>query len=244
VSADLIRVRPAPERRAEFAAWAVVQQPKLRMVSHAEFGVPSRLYASMPEALLVGALVDGHLYVPVPDVAVEHDSEGMAALGTMDGREPNEGGLDVKGVSGPQVVLHVDATPAAAARVVERMGRPLATGGVVAPSARLARVGESGSPPERPEQVDEHEPSERPLEPTGTSEPDSTEDAGIVLRSDDVPVVSDAGAAAHDGGGEAASGAAGDEHSCPADGCGRTFKSPRAVSVHQWQAHPAPERED
>lgn len=88
---DLIRIQPAPGRRREFAAWAVTQTPRLRTVSHTEFAVPAPLYTAMPEELLVGALIDGHPYRPVDDDQLppgEHQTEGMAAIGAVDGREP------------------------------------------------------------------------------------------------------------------------------------------------------------
>ncbi|MFF4391445.1 hypothetical protein ACFY0G_32350 [Streptomyces sp. NPDC001552] len=61
-----IIVQPAPKLRRDFAGWAVAQDPKVRTASTSEFAVPAHLYGDVPEELLIGALVDGHQYVPVP----------------------------------------------------------------------------------------------------------------------------------------------------------------------------------
>ncbi|PKA32839.1 hypothetical protein SM8_032240 [Streptomyces sp. SM8] len=58
----LITVQPCPEQRQALARWAVAQVPKVRTVGPSSFGVPPHLYTDMPEALLRGALVDGHPY--------------------------------------------------------------------------------------------------------------------------------------------------------------------------------------
>lgn len=64
---DIIRIRPAVALRRDFAAWAVVQRPKVRTCGPEAFAVPAPLYVQMPEALLLGATVDGQSYVPVAD---------------------------------------------------------------------------------------------------------------------------------------------------------------------------------
>lgn len=64
---DIIRVRPDKPRRREFAAWAVARQPKIRTLSTDTFAVPVSAYVDAPEGILLGALVDDHLYVPVAD---------------------------------------------------------------------------------------------------------------------------------------------------------------------------------
>jgi hypothetical protein len=58
----MIKVRPAPERRAAFARWATAQTPQVETCSHSEFAVPPDLFTHMPEELLIGSLVDGHRY--------------------------------------------------------------------------------------------------------------------------------------------------------------------------------------
>ncbi|CAL9613011.1 hypothetical protein SUDANB1_05666 [Streptomyces sp. enrichment culture] len=58
----MIKVRPAPGLRGEFARWAVAQDPPLNTCSHAEFGVPDDVYVHMPEELLIGSHVNGHPY--------------------------------------------------------------------------------------------------------------------------------------------------------------------------------------
>ncbi|PWI15963.1 hypothetical protein DI272_18685 [Streptomyces sp. Act143] len=70
MSRAFITVRPAPQRRVDFARWAVTQDPKLRTVSPSDFAVPNELFTTMPEQLLIGAVVDGHPYVS-PDEQAE-----------------------------------------------------------------------------------------------------------------------------------------------------------------------------
>jgi hypothetical protein len=61
-----IRVEPSQGRRQAFARWAVQQWPKIATCSPTEFAVPAELFTEAPEELLLGSLVDGHAYVPVP----------------------------------------------------------------------------------------------------------------------------------------------------------------------------------
>lgn len=63
----LVRIRPAPIERRAFAAWAVEQRPKIRTCGPEAFSVPAALYVQMPEALLIGALIEGQPYIPVAD---------------------------------------------------------------------------------------------------------------------------------------------------------------------------------
>lgn len=72
----MIKVKPAPEARRDFARWAVAQVPKIRTVSPVEFGVPDSLFTVVPEDLLYGALVDDQPYVPVMDTVPEGVPEG------------------------------------------------------------------------------------------------------------------------------------------------------------------------
>lgn len=61
-----VRVTPANDMRRAFAEWAVEQRPKVRTISSRSFAVPPRLFTTVPEFMLIGAMVDGHQYVPVP----------------------------------------------------------------------------------------------------------------------------------------------------------------------------------
>ncbi|MFI7467437.1 hypothetical protein [Nonomuraea sp. NPDC049646] len=74
----IIRVRPAPELRRDFAAWAVDQQPKLRTVSEAEFGVPDDLLPDIPGHLLHGALIDGRPLCDPPVLPLLEAEPGQA----------------------------------------------------------------------------------------------------------------------------------------------------------------------
>ncbi|MYR63708.1 hypothetical protein GTY54_48425 [Streptomyces sp. SID625] len=64
---QFIRVQPAPDKRRNFARWATAQDPKVRTVSSQHFAVPHFLFTDMPEPLLIGATVDGHVYVSPDD---------------------------------------------------------------------------------------------------------------------------------------------------------------------------------
>lgn len=79
---ELIRVRPAPEKRHAFAVWAVAQTPKIRTVSTVEFAVPAAVFIAVPEEVLIGALVDGHRYVsPAEDAATGTPPPGAELTG-------------------------------------------------------------------------------------------------------------------------------------------------------------------
>ncbi|MEU7323417.1 hypothetical protein ABZ682_23125 [Streptomyces griseoviridis] len=100
-----ITVRPARELRADFARWAVAQDPKLRTVSPLDFAVPNGSFTGMPEHLLIGALVDGHPYVS-PDEQGEptEPASGPTLLGVD---QP-----EAEGIPGePLAELPADAQP-------------------------------------------------------------------------------------------------------------------------------------
>ncbi|MEU9576303.1 hypothetical protein [Streptomyces chilikensis] len=82
----MIPVRPDRLLRVEFARWAVAQTPKIRTVSTDTFAVPPHLYPEIPEHLLVGAVVEGEVYVPVASVAADTDPD-----------DPDPGPNDVHG---------------------------------------------------------------------------------------------------------------------------------------------------
>lgn len=67
-----VNVQPTSALRKDFATWCVQQNPKVRTASTTQFAVPSRVFTTMPEHLLIGAIIDGHPYVPVsPDAEPE-----------------------------------------------------------------------------------------------------------------------------------------------------------------------------
>ncbi|WP_258308651.1 hypothetical protein [Streptomyces sp. NWU339] len=77
----MIHVRPAVERRRDFARWATGHTPKLRTVSPDTFAVPPRLFTDAPENLLIGAIVDGHRYrSPLEDEANNAPPPGAVHL--------------------------------------------------------------------------------------------------------------------------------------------------------------------
>ncbi|MEU1815145.1 hypothetical protein ABZ543_08100 [Streptomyces roseifaciens] len=78
---DFIHVRPTTARRRDFAVWATAQRPKVRTVSTHTFAVPASLFVQAPEAVLIGALVDGHRYVsPQEDDDQDHEGAGSDSL--------------------------------------------------------------------------------------------------------------------------------------------------------------------
>lgn len=62
-----IRVQPAARLRRDFAVWATSQNPKVGTVAPNTFAVPHSLYGDVPEALLIGALVNGQRYAPAAE---------------------------------------------------------------------------------------------------------------------------------------------------------------------------------
>ncbi|MFE3146570.1 hypothetical protein ACFXJ6_07890 [Streptomyces sp. NPDC059218] len=100
---QLIRIHPTQALRVEFARWAVAQRPKVDTVGIHEFGVPPRLFAGMPEHLLIGSVVDGHRYVsPEEDAAQGRPGPGAGGLVDVDG-----GPLAWVGESVPGTVIPV-----------------------------------------------------------------------------------------------------------------------------------------
>ncbi|MER6632311.1 hypothetical protein ABT301_29525 [Streptomyces sp. NPDC000987] len=77
----MITVQPAAAMRVEFAKWAVRQTPKVRTCAPTAFAVPPRLFTHMPENLLIGSIVDGHLYrSPLEDEALAAAAEWHTAV--------------------------------------------------------------------------------------------------------------------------------------------------------------------
>ncbi|WP_326768670.1 hypothetical protein OG978_32770 [Streptomyces sp. NBC_01591] len=96
---DVIRIQPTRGRRIDFARWAVVQRPKVDTVGVHEFGVPARLFAGMPESILIGSIVDGHRYVsPEEDATLGRPGPGASgpAVPTV---------ATVVGESGPETII-------------------------------------------------------------------------------------------------------------------------------------------
>ncbi|MFE4329624.1 hypothetical protein ACFRQM_09230 [Streptomyces sp. NPDC056831] len=78
---DMLQIQPVQALRREFARWAVAQTPKVRTTSTHHFAVPPHQFVDMPEALLIGALVDGHRYVsPDEDAAAGRPAPGTPRL--------------------------------------------------------------------------------------------------------------------------------------------------------------------
>lgn len=66
-----LEIEPSAEQRQAFAKWGVRQDPKVRTVGISTFAVPYHLLTDIPEAVLVGALIDGHLYRHVEEEPLE-----------------------------------------------------------------------------------------------------------------------------------------------------------------------------
>lgn len=80
----LVLVEPAHGQRRDFARWCLAQDPQIQTASHTGFEVPSDLFVNMPEALLVGARIDGQPYRHV----VEDSSP--VAVPVDDGASPEQ----------------------------------------------------------------------------------------------------------------------------------------------------------
>lgn len=76
----MIRIEPTRALRRDFARWAVTQSPKPRTVSECAFAVHAHLFATAPEEILIGALIDGHRYIS-PD---EDTAQGRPAPGAQE----------------------------------------------------------------------------------------------------------------------------------------------------------------
>ena len=61
----LILVEPADEQRQGFARWCLAQDPPIMTASATGSEVPADLFATIPDELLDGAYVDGHIFRPV-----------------------------------------------------------------------------------------------------------------------------------------------------------------------------------
>ena len=86
-----VLVEPAANQRQRFATWAIAQEPEVSTASHNAFAVPADLFKELPEPLLVGAYVDGHLYRHVTDEGRGTASavdETYAAVQPDDGAKP------------------------------------------------------------------------------------------------------------------------------------------------------------
>ena len=69
----LVLVEPADEQRRAFARWCLAQDPPIMTASASGSEVPADLFATIPDELLDGAYIDGHVFRPV--------IEGKAPLG-------------------------------------------------------------------------------------------------------------------------------------------------------------------
>lgn len=61
----LILVEPADEQRQGFARWCLAQDPPIMTASATGSEVPADLFVDIPDELLNGAYVDGHVFRPV-----------------------------------------------------------------------------------------------------------------------------------------------------------------------------------
>lgn len=90
----VVRVTPANDMRRAFAEWAVEQVPKIRTISSRSFAVPPGQFTHVPEYLLIGAMVDGHPYVPAgpeeePEPVAGAVAPAHACPGVCGGRLPD-----------------------------------------------------------------------------------------------------------------------------------------------------------
>ncbi len=60
-----VLVEPADEHRQGFARWCLAQNPRIMTASTTGSEVPVSLFPSIPDELLQGAYIDGHMFRPV-----------------------------------------------------------------------------------------------------------------------------------------------------------------------------------
>jgi hypothetical protein len=61
----LVLVEPADENRQGFARWCLAQDPPIMTASASGSEVPADLFTTIPDELLDGAYIDGHVFRPV-----------------------------------------------------------------------------------------------------------------------------------------------------------------------------------
>jgi hypothetical protein len=61
----LVLVEPADEHRQAFARWCLAQDPPIMTASSTGSQVPADLFTTVPDELLDGAYIDGHVFRPV-----------------------------------------------------------------------------------------------------------------------------------------------------------------------------------
>ncbi len=71
----MILVEPADENRQAFARWCLAQDPPLMTASASGTEVPADLFVDLPDAILNGAHVDGHVFRNVVE-GVEPEGDG------------------------------------------------------------------------------------------------------------------------------------------------------------------------
>lgn len=70
-----VLVEPADEHRQAFARWCLEQTPPIMTASASGSEVPADLFTKIPDALLDGAHIDGHIFRPVIE-GFEPDGDG------------------------------------------------------------------------------------------------------------------------------------------------------------------------
>lgn len=80
---ELIYIEPAPEQRAAFARWCLEQTPPIPTATAFGSNVPVGLFGAVPEAVLAGAKIDGHMYRPVIE-GFEPDGDGYKSARLLD----------------------------------------------------------------------------------------------------------------------------------------------------------------
>lgn len=218
---DKIHVRPASERRRDFARWATGYTVRLRTVGPDTFAVPPHLFVDVPEELLVGAIVDGRRYRS----PLEDEETGTPPPGRVEEREavPGEPLPPVPDWAYPPDAVPLPDGPAEDSvqltqepqEVPEEAYGPGSVPVDVAPSqdapgpgaGKLAVVGEDGPEtyvPARDTQGDTPADSPAPGEDTAVGSGNSTGDTSLPYR-------------------------------CGA--CPRSFKTERGRDSHRRQAH-------
>lgn len=117
----LVLVEPAADQLSGMAIWLLERDPGIRTASPSSFHVPAELFKDLPEELLVGAFVDGHVYRSV--------IEGFEPLG-RDGYRPADV-VPVDDGARPEAVPLTEVRLPVKRRARKASSRQVPTGGTV-----------------------------------------------------------------------------------------------------------------
>jgi len=88
-----ILIAPAAAQRQAFALWCLAQDPPIPTATAFGSNVPTGLFGSVPDEILDGALIDGHVFRPVvegfePDGLGYREAPAAVVVPVDDGAKP------------------------------------------------------------------------------------------------------------------------------------------------------------